>query len=83
MFPAPGARDSAHRIVVGCLYTTNGLLAAQSKKVHDGLVFWKDQVNKKGGMCVKAYHKNIPVTLKCLNDESSPSMVGVLTNQLI
>lgn len=82
-FMRPALAAPPSQIVVGCLYTTNGLLAAQSKKLHDGLEFWKDQVNKKGGMYVKAYRKNIPVALKCLNDESSPSMVGVLTNQLI
>lgn len=78
---AEAAEPSA--ITVGCLYAGSGFLAAQSKRLHDGLQFWVSETQAAGGVYVKAVNKKLPIKLQCYNDQSSPSLVTTLTNQLI
>lgn len=75
--------STKNEVTVGCLYANSGLLSKQSLQLHDGLVFWSDQVNSKGGVYVKAYGKKVPVKLQCYDDQSSPQLVSTLVNRLI
>lgn len=70
-------------ITVGCLYANSGLLSKQSLQLHDGLVFWANQINAEGGIFVKVYGKKVPVKLQCYDDQSSPQLVSTLVNRLI
>jgi len=80
---AQQSNSGPKQINVGCLYAESGLVSTQSMKLHKGLLFWRDMVNSDGGVYVKAYKKKVPINLECLNDQSSPTLVGPLTQQLI
>lgn len=81
--PYAFAGGAPSHITVGCLYAKTGFLSYQSMKLHHGLEFWAHEVNAKGGAYVKAYHKRIPIKLKCYNDRSDTSLVPTLVNRLI
>ena len=70
-------------IKVGTLYASQGAFAVSSMPQYQGLQFWADQVNKAGGVMVKAYNKKIPVKIVAYNDNSSTATASTLYNQLI
>ncbi|MEJ2658266.1 MAG: amino acid ABC transporter substrate-binding protein [Desulfobacterales bacterium] len=70
-------------IKIGTLYASNGPFASSSMPEYNGLKFWVDQVNKDGGVYVKAFHKKIPLKLVAYDDQSETSTAGTLYNQLI
>ncbi len=70
-------------ITVGTLYAGQGAFAVSSVPEYQGLQFWASQVNKDGGVMVKAYNKKIPVKVVAYNDNSSTATASTLYNQLI
>ena len=70
-------------IVVGTLYAGSGSFASSSLPEYQGLRFWAEQVNKEGGVFVKAFSKKIPVKLVAYDDQSSATLATTLYNQLI
>ena len=82
--PMPArAAEAPAEIKIGALYAGSGQLASASVPLHAALEMWADGVNKQGGVFVKGYGKRIPVRLVSYDDQSSPSLAGNLTNQLI
>ena len=77
------AADAPPEIKIGALYAGSGQLASASMPLHAALEMWADGVNKDGGVFVKGFGKKIPVRLVSYDDQSSPSLAGNLTNQLI
>ena len=77
------AADAPSEIKIGALYAGSGPLASASVPLHVALEWWADGVNKGGGVLVKGFGKKIPVRLVSYDDQSSPSLAGNLTNQLI
>ncbi len=84
MLPAGAvAADAPGEIKIGALYAGSGQLASASMPMYVALQYWADGINKAGGVYVKAFDKKIPVRLIAYDDQSSPSLAGNLTNQLI
>ncbi len=77
------AADAPAEIRIGSLYAGSGPLAGASVSLHAALEMWADGVNKDGGVFVHGFGKKIPVRLISYDDQSSPSLAGNLTNQLI
>ena len=78
----PGPRVPKE-ITVGTLYASQGAFAVSSMPQYQGLQFWADQVNKDGGVMVKAYNRKIPVKIVAYNDNSTTATASTLYNQLI
>ncbi len=74
---APGA------IRIGALYASSGPFASSSLPQYHGLQFWVNQVNKSGGVLVKAYGKRIPIKLIAYDNQSKTSLAGTLYSQLL
>lgn len=70
-------------ISIGTLYASSGSFSVSSLAEYDGLKFWINQENKKGGAYIGAYKKRIPLKLVSYNDQSSTSTASTLYNQLI
>lgn len=70
-------------ITVGTLYASSGSFATSSLAQYQGLEFWAKQVNRQGGVYVKAYRKKIHVKIVAYNDQSSTSTATSLYTQLI
>lgn len=70
-------------IKIGTLYASSGPFAVSSQGQYHGLQFWAKQVNKSGGVMVKAFGKKIPVKIIAYDDQSSTSTATTLYNQLI
>ena len=77
------AADAPSEIKIGALYAGSGQLASASMPLHSALEMWADGVNKDGGVFVHGFNKKIPVRIIGYDDQSSPSLAGNLTNQLI
>ncbi len=77
------AAEAPSEIKIGTLYAGSGPLSSASVPLHTALEWWADGVNKGGGLFVKGFGKKIPVRLISYDDQSSPSLAGNLTNQLI
>ncbi len=77
------AADAPAEIKIGALYAGSGQMASASVPLHAALEMWAEGVNKDGGVFVKGFGKKIPVRLVSYDDQSSPSLAGNLTNQLI
>lgn len=77
------AADAPAEIKIGTLYAGSGQLSSASVPLHVAMEWWADGVNKAGGLFVKGFGKKIPVRLISYDDQSSPSLAGNLTNQLI
>ena len=77
------AADAPAEIKIGALYAGSGQLASASVPLHTALEWWADGLNKTGGVFVKGFGKKIPIRLVSYDDQSSPSLAGNLTNQLI
>ncbi len=77
------AGEAPSEIKIGTLYAGSGQLASASVPLHVALEYWADGLNKDGGIFVKGWAKKIPVKLVSYDDQSSPSLAGNLTNQLI
>ncbi|MHB1951874.1 MAG: hypothetical protein ACYCQK_10425, partial [Acidiferrobacteraceae bacterium] len=60
-------------IRIGTLYAGSGPFATSSLSQYRGLTFWVHEVNRAGGLYVKALHKKVPVKLIAYNDRSSPT----------
>ncbi len=71
------------QITVGTTYSGSGAYATSSIPELDGLKFWIQQENAKGGVFVGAYDKRIPVKLVAYNDLSSATTAATQYNQLI
>jgi len=80
---AGGAGGVPKQILVGTLYASQGPFAVSSMPQYQGLQFWADQVNKDGGVMVKAVNKKIPVKIVSYNDNSTTATASTLYNQLI
>lgn len=80
---AAAAADAPSEIKIGTLYAGSGPLSSASVPLHAALEWWADGVNQGGGLFVKGFGKKIPVRLISYDDQSSPSLAGNLTNQLI
>lgn len=80
---AARAADAPSEIKIGTLYAGSGQLSSASVPLHVAMEWWADGVNKAGGLFVKGFNKKIPVRLISYDDQSSPSLAGNLTNQLI
>ncbi|MCY0887946.1 MAG: ABC transporter substrate-binding protein [Alicyclobacillaceae bacterium] len=70
-------------IKIGTLYAKSGAFATSSMPEYEGLKFWVHQVNKDGGVFVKATGKREKVQLVAYNDQSSTQTATNLYNQLI
>ncbi len=70
-------------ITIGTLYASSGSFATSSTSQYRGLKFWVSQVNKEGGVFVKAFNKKIPVKLVAYDDQGQTGTAGMLYNQLI
>lgn len=79
---APSAK-SIKDITIGTLYAKSGAFATSSMPEYSGLTFWASQVNKTGGVYVKALHKKVPVKIVAYNDQSSATTATTLYSQLI
>jgi branched-chain amino acid transport system substrate-binding protein len=79
----PAAMTAPSAITIGTLYASSGPFAVSSESEYHGLQYWADQVNKDGGVLVKAYGKKIPVKIVAYDDQSSTSTARNLYNQLI
>jgi branched-chain amino acid transport system substrate-binding protein len=77
------AADAPSEIKIGTLYAGSGQLASASVPLHVALEWWADGLNRQGGVFVKGFGKKIPVRLISYDDQSSPSLAGSLTNELI
>ena len=77
------AADAPAEIKIGSLYANSGAMASTSAPMHVALQYWVDGQNKQGGVFVKGFGKRIPIKLVSYDDQSSPSLAGNLTNQLI
>ncbi len=77
------AAEAPAEIKIGALYAGSGQLASASVPLHAALEMWTDGINKQGGVFVKGFGKRIPVRLVSYDDQSSLSLAGNLTNQLI
>ena len=77
------AADPPADIKIGSLYANSGAMASTSAPMHVALQYWVDAQNKQGGVFVKGFGKRIPIKLVSYDDQSSPSLAGNLTNQLI
>ena len=80
--PTSTAKPPAE-ISIGTLYSGSGNFAVSSQNEYHGLQYWADQVNKDGGVLVKAFGKKIPVKIVSYDDESSTTTATTLYNQLI
>ena len=80
---ANAAAPAPKVITVGTLYAGSGSYATSSLPELAGLKFWISQVNKQGGVFVKAYGKKIPIKLVDYNDQSDPNTATTLYNQLV
>jgi len=80
----PAQAASAPPVIkVGTLYASTGTFAVASQGQYEGLKYWAAEVNKSGGIFVKAFNKKIPVKLIAYDDQSSTSTATTLYNQLI
>jgi branched-chain amino acid transport system substrate-binding protein len=77
------AKNAPNVIKIGTLYASNGPFASSSMPQYNGLKFWASQVNKEGGVYVRAFKKKIPVKLITYDDQSQTSTAATLYNQLI
>ncbi|MCL5406069.1 MAG: ABC transporter substrate-binding protein [Deltaproteobacteria bacterium] len=77
------AKKAPKVITIGTLYASSGPFATSSTPQYEGLKFWVSQVNKEGGVFVKAFNKKIPVKLVAYDDQSKTATAGMLYNQLI
>ena len=77
------AATAPAQITIGTLYASTGPFAVASQGQYEGLKFWADDVNKQGGVLVKAFGKKIPVKIVAYDDQSSTSTATTLYNQLI
>ncbi len=77
------AADGPTEIKVGTLYAGSGQLASASVPLHAALEWWADGLNKQGGAFIKGFGRRVPVRLVSYDDQSSPSLAGNLTNQLV
>jgi branched-chain amino acid transport system substrate-binding protein len=77
------AKQAPKVITIGTLYASSGPFATSSTSQYEGLKFWVSQVNKDGGVFVKAFNKKIPVKLVAYDDQSQTATAGMLYNQLI
>ncbi len=77
------AAEAPKVITVGTLYASSGPFATSSTSQYEGLKFWVAQVNKDGGVFVKAFNKKIPLKLVAYDDQSQTATAGMLYNQLI
>ncbi len=80
--PAQAATAPA-AIRIGTLYADSGPFAVSSQAQLLGLQFWVNEVNREGGVYVRAYRRKIPVKLITYNDRSSTTTAATLYNQLI
>ena len=83
LFGPTSAGAAPKEITVGTLYASQGPFALSSMPQYQGLQFWADQVNKGGGVMVKAYGMKIPVKVVAYNDNSTTATASTLYNQLI
>jgi branched-chain amino acid transport system substrate-binding protein len=77
------AKEAPKVIKIGTLYASSGPFATSSTSQYEGLQFWVSQVNKDGGVFVKAFNKKIPLKLIAYDDQSQTATAGMLYNQLI
>lgn len=77
------AKHAPKVITIGTLYASSGPFANSSMSQYNGLKFWAAQVNKEGGVFVKAFNKKIPVKLIAYDDLSQTATAETLYNQLI
>lgn len=77
------SKEAPKVIKIGTLYASSGPFATSSTSQYEGLKFWVSQVNKDGGVFVKAFNKKIPLKLIAYDDQSQTATAGMLYNQLI
>lgn len=77
------AATAPAQIKIGTLYASSGAFAVASQGQYKGLQFWAAEVNKGGGLFVKAFNKKIPVKIVAYDDQSSTATATTLYNQLI
>ncbi|HEX7749433.1 MAG TPA: amino acid ABC transporter substrate-binding protein [Bordetella sp.] len=80
---AAHAAAAPSEIKIGTLYASSGPFAVASLGQYEGVKFWAEQVNKDGGVFIKAYNKKIPVKIVAYDDQSSTATATTLYNQLI
>jgi branched-chain amino acid transport system substrate-binding protein len=83
-FVRPAQAAAAPSVIkIGTLYASSGTFAVASQGQYDGLKYWAENINKGGGLFVKAFNKKIPVKIVAYDDQSSTSTATTLYNQLI
>jgi branched-chain amino acid transport system substrate-binding protein len=80
---SPSAAEPPSVITIGTLYASSGPFAVSSEAEYFGLQYWANNVNKDGGVFVKAFDKKIPVRIVAYDDQSSTATARTLYNQLI
>jgi branched-chain amino acid transport system substrate-binding protein len=70
-------------VTIGTLYAGSGAFESSSLPELEGLKFWIHEVNKRGGVYVRAYGGLATVNLVALDDKSSPSLARLLYEELI
>ncbi len=75
--------SSKDYIVIGYTESKTGKLATESREQSQGLKLWAEDVNKNGGIYVKALGKKLKVKLISYDDESSKDRVQQLYTRLI
>jgi branched-chain amino acid transport system substrate-binding protein len=79
----PSASAPPAQITIGTLYAGSGSYATSSQAQLAGLKFWAAEVNKAGGVEVKAFGHKIPVKVVAYNDQSDTTTAQTLYTQLI
>lgn len=80
---ATAAPKAPSAITIGTLYSGSGNFAVASQNELHGLKYWANNVNKNGGVMVKAFNKKIPIKIISYDDQSSTATATTLYNQLI
>ena len=81
--PARAATKAPAAIKIGTLYASSGIFAPVSMPQFDGLKLWVDEMNAKGGVYVKPYHKKIPIKLIAYDDLSNTATAATLYDRLV
>jgi len=77
------AAQAPSELKIGTLYATSGPFASTSMQQYDGVKFWVDEMNARGGVYVKPYHKKVPIRLIAYDDQSNTATAATLYDQLI
>lgn len=70
-------------ITIGMSMPLTGTFAEDGQMSLDGLQLWAQNVNASGGIYVSSLHRSLPVKLIVYDDQSNPTRVATLYQQLV